>query len=241
MKQFAIKKLSLVVLLFAFTFLAVWCDLWAQNGVAQWQETTNPNLAANNGNTDTADADNDPVKNDPVDDEAVNDNEAENANNDAQPEDSANDKVVSVDFSNYGSMPWFEVETINGEVVTDQTLLDSWKPSMVYFTASRCPTCAKNRPSINALYPEYKDDVNFISISIDPTDTEEVISTLAQEEGLTYPMTPGYPQVMVDFWVKWQATTLWVDSQWEIIYKAWWKALSQNEYKELLDSLIANN
>jgi len=39
------------------------------------------------------------------------------------------------------------------------------------------------------VYPEFKDQVNIFSISIDPTDTKEVMQKLANDKGLTYPMS----------------------------------------------------
>ena len=40
--------------------------------------------------------------------------------------------------------PNFEVTTLNGEMISLQKSLDEGKPVVVYFTASWCPTCAKN-------------------------------------------------------------------------------------------------
>jgi peroxiredoxin len=145
----------------------------------------------------------------------------------------------TVKFEELWTMPSFEVETLDGQIVTDQTLLDSWKPTLVYFTASWCPTCAKNRPSLNAVYPDFKDQVNIISISIDATDTKEVIQKLADDKWLTYPMTAGYPQIMVDFGVTSQATTVAIDKDWNIIYMANKKHLTEEEYRSLLSALIS--
>ena len=90
------------------------------------------------------------------------------------------------------------------------------KPLLVYFTASWCPVCAKNWPSINTVYKEYKDKVNFIAISIDPTDTNTVLNKLAKKHDLVFPMVSGQPKLMVDFGVRGQATTIIVNTKGEI-------------------------
>lgn len=134
--------------------------------------------------------------------------------------------------------PDFEVTTLEGNTVSLEKSLEEDKPMIVYFTASWCPTCAKNWPVFSELYPEYKDDLNFISISIDPTDTEEVISNLVEEEGITYPSTWGHPNIMVDFGVKAQATTVGINRDGYIEFVKSITALSKEEYQALFDELV---
>lgn len=148
-------------------------------------------------------------------------------------------KVQEEPESTFKQAPDFTVTTITGETLSMQEFKESGKPTLVYFTASWCPVCAKNWPAINEVYPEYKDRVNFISISIDPTDTTEVMSKLAEDKGLNYPLVPGNPDIMVDFGVKSQATTVGVDAQGNIVFVKEKQALTADEYKELLDELLA--
>jgi len=137
--------------------------------------------------------------------------------------------------------PNFEVTTLDGETVSLQESLEEDKPMVVYFTASWCPTCAKNWPVLSELYPEYKDKLNLVSISIDPTDTEEVMRNLAEEEGITYPSTWGHPNIMVDFGVQAQATTVGVNRDGFIAFKRSNTALSADEYRALFDQLISGS
>lgn len=134
--------------------------------------------------------------------------------------------------------PNFEVTTLEGNTVSLEQTVEQNKPMVVYFTASWCPTCAKNWPVFSELYPEYKDELNFISISIDPTDTKEVISNLVEEEGITYPSTWGHPNIMVDFGVKAQATTVGINRDGYIEFVKSNTALSKEEYQTLFDQLV---
>lgn len=136
--------------------------------------------------------------------------------------------------------PDFEVTTISDENISLQQSLDDNKPLIVYFTASWCPTCAKNWPVLSELYPEYEDRLTMVAISIDPTDDLEVMTNLAEEKGFTFPSTVGYPEIMLDFGVEAQATTVGVNREGNIEFMKKGVALNEVEYRELFDSLLAN-
>lgn len=133
--------------------------------------------------------------------------------------------------------PDFQVTTIEGETVSLQESLDNNTPMVVYFTASWCPVCAKNWPVLSRVYPDYKDKLNFIAIGIDPTDTREVMMKLAEEKGFTFPLTWGHPQIMVDFDVPSQATTVGINREGNIVFQKNKTALSEEEFRELFDRL----
>ncbi len=134
--------------------------------------------------------------------------------------------------------PAFEVTTIDGETISLEQSLAYGKPVVVYFTASWCPTCARNWPAMSEVYPEYEDKLTLVAISIDPTDTEDVIRKLSEERGFTFPSTAGKPQIMMDFGVSGQATTVGIDRDGNIAFKKPGQALSADEYRELFTGLL---
>ena len=140
--------------------------------------------------------------------------------------------------SDVDKAPSFEVTTIDGETISLEQSLAEGKPVVVYFTASWCPTCARNWPAMSEVYPEYKDRLTMVAISIDPTDTEEVIRKLSEERGFTFPSTEGKPQIMIDFGVSGQATTVGVDREGNIAFKKPGQALSADEFRELFAGLL---
>jgi peroxiredoxin len=135
--------------------------------------------------------------------------------------------------------PDFQVTTIEGDTVSLQESLNENKPMVVYFTASWCPICAKNWPVLSDVYPDYKGKLNFVAIGIDPTDTREVMTKLAKEEGFTFPLTWGHPQIMVDFGVESQATTVGINREGKIVFQKNKTALSEEEYRELFEQLVS--
>jgi len=150
------------------------------------------------------------------------------------------DQSESLNAPDKVKAPDFEVTTISGETVSLQQSLDENKPLVVYFTASWCPICAKNWPALSEVYPEYKDRLNLVAIGIDPTDDAEVMKNLSEKHGFTYPTTAGHPEIMLDFGVESQATTVGVNREGYIEFQKNKTALSADEYRELFDSLVMN-
>jgi peroxiredoxin len=151
---------------------------------------------------------------------------------------SENKTETSEAVTNSDKAPDFEVTTIDGEIISLEKSLEEGKPLVVYFTASWCPTCAKNWPVLSEVYPEFEDELTLVAISIDPTDTEEVMRNLAEEKNFAFPSTEGNPQIMMDFGVAQQATTVGVDLDGNIVFKKTGQALSAEEFRELFTGLL---
>lgn len=134
--------------------------------------------------------------------------------------------------------PNFEVTTVEGDTVSLRQSMDENKPLVVYFTASWCPICAKNWPVLSKLYPDYKDQLTLVAISIDPTDDEVVMRKLSKEKGFTFPVTRGEPDIMRAFGVQSQATTVGVNTDGTIAFQKNKTALSEEEYRELFNKLV---
>ena len=139
---------------------------------------------------------------------------------------------------NVETAPDFEVTTISGETISLQNSLNDGKPVVIYFTASWCPICAQNWPVLTEVYPEYKDQLTLVAIGIDPTDDNETMRNLAKEKGFTFPVTRGIPEIMLDYGVESQATTVGINKDGEIAFRRNKMALSAEEYRELFDQLV---
>jgi len=134
--------------------------------------------------------------------------------------------------------PDFEVTTVSGETISLQSSLDEGKPVVIYFTASWCPICAQNWPVLSEVYPEFEDRLTLVAISIDPTDDIETIRSLAEEENFRFPATRGIPEIMLDYGVDSQATTVGVNRDGIIEFRRNKVALSADEYRELFTQLV---
>jgi len=152
--------------------------------------------------------------------------------------DTADQTQQAIANTTLGEAPSFQVTTIKGDTVSLKESLEENKPMVVYFTASWCPICAKNWPILSEVYPDYKDKLNLIAIGIDPTDTREVMTKLAKEENFKFPLTWGHPQIMIDFRVESQATTVGINRNGKIVFQKNKVALSEKEYRTLFDQLV---
>jgi len=112
-----------------------------------------------------------------------------------------------------------EVQTTSGEEFSLETNIQEGKPTVVYFMASWCPKCAQNWEALNEVYPKYEGDIEFIAVSIDPTDTQEVLADLAVEKGFVFKTTPGNPQLASEYGVAEQTTKFAIDAQGNIVNK----------------------
>ena len=134
--------------------------------------------------------------------------------------------------------PEFEVVATNGETYSLEKSMSEGKPTVIYFTASWCPICAKNWPVLSEIYPEYKDRITLVAIGIDPTDDEEVMRKISEEKGFTFPITAGIPQVMLDFGVESQATTVGINKEGFIEFQENKTALTADEFRAMFDALL---
>ncbi|MGM0743964.1 peroxiredoxin family protein [Rhodohalobacter sp.] len=134
--------------------------------------------------------------------------------------------------------PDFEVTTIDGETIRLESSLDEGKPVVIYFTASWCPICAQNWPVLSEVYPEFEDRLTLVAISIDPTDDVETMRALAEEKNFQFPSTHGIPEIMLDYDVDSQATTVGVNRDGNIEFRRNKTALSADEYRELFTRLV---
>lgn len=134
--------------------------------------------------------------------------------------------------------PDFEVTTINGETISLESSLNQGKPVVIYFTASWCPICAQNWPVLSEVYPEFEDRLTLVAISIDPTDDVETMRALAEEKNFQFPSTHGIPEIMLDYDVDSQATTVGINRDGNIEFRRNKTALSADEYRELFTRLV---
>jgi|GEM_PF-5063932 len=86
-----------------------------------------------------------------------------------------------------GRAPDFRVTTLEGELI-DSSILYGSKPVSITIWATWCPPCLAEIPTIQKLYNEHGDKVQFIAISVDdPKQLKEVEKMVAARK-MTYPV-----------------------------------------------------
>ena len=84
--------------------------------------------------------------------------------------------------------PDFTVTDTDGNTLTLSEALKDHEAVLINFWATWCGPCRNEFPAINKVYEEYKDRVAFIALSKEPKDSNEIIASFRQENGLTLPM-----------------------------------------------------
>ena len=82
----------------------------------------------------------------------------------------------------------FTVQTIDGGTFTLSEALKDHDMVLINLWASWCGPCAMEFPYLEEAYARYSDRVAVIALSIEPTDTPEVLKSFAQEHGMTFPV-----------------------------------------------------
>ena len=110
----------------------------------------------------------------------------------------------------YEVLPDFSVECIDGSTFTLSEELKDHELVMINMFATWCPPCAREFPHMEEAWKECKDKVSIIALSVELTDTIEVLQGYADEMGLTFPIgreegldlqkfTEGYPtSILID-------------------------------------------
>lgn len=132
--------------------------------------------------------------------------------------------------------PEFTATTSGGRQISLSSLTGD-KPTVIYFMASWCPSCAQNWEELKVVYPEYKDRVNLISVSIDPTDTADVLTKLSQEKGFMFETVPGNVELVKLYNVNSQTTKFGIDKNGNIV-ETHVGVLSAAEWRQFFQKLL---
>ena len=115
--------------------------------------------------------------------------------------------------------PMITVTDIEGHELSLANNVADGRPTVVYFMASWCPICATNWESLSQVVPRYEGKVDFIAISIDPTDTVEVLTRLAADRNFAFRTAPGNIDAMMQFKVMAQTAKFAIDGEGNIVYR----------------------
>ena len=93
-----------------------------------------------------------------------------------------------------GTFPDFTVETTGGTFTLSEALREK-DAVLLIFWATWCGPCVHEFPFIQQVYEAHGDRLAVVALSVEPTDTMEVIAGFAEEHGLTFPMGRDEPSL----------------------------------------------
>ena len=79
--------------------------------------------------------------------------------------------------------PDFEVQLIDGNTFKLSNYKEQ-KPVLVEFWATWCPYCKRDFSVVKTIYPNYKNNVEFVAIDLDTSEDAELIKEYVEKSGL---------------------------------------------------------
>lgn len=95
--------------------------------------------------------------------------------------------------------PDFTVTTTAGETFTLSQVRQEKDLVFINLFATWCPPCAMEFPYLEQAWEEYRDRVAVIALSVDPEDTDEMLSQYAEEKGLTFAVANGSDTELISY------------------------------------------
>lgn len=116
--------------------------------------------------------------------------------------------------------PDFEMKQINKHNELESIRLSELrgKGVMLNFWGTFCPPCEAEMPYMESLYPEYKDEIEIVAVSLD--NSELVIDRFIDKHDLSFPVTHDTSNDVLDLYkVKPLPTTFFIDKDGVIVEK----------------------
>ena len=116
-------------------------------------------------------------------------------------------------------IPEFRIIYADESEVTSASLIENGKPVFMFFFTTWCPSCARELAELKEIYPEFTDDVVFISVGVDPT--ESISDLIKHKDQNDHPWTIAKPldQMIADLNVTSQSTKIAFNSSGIITYR----------------------
>ena len=139
---------------------------------------------------------------------------------------------------NIGNLaPDFSITTIEGEEIQLHSSFKN-KPVLVYFMATWCPYCKRDFNALSRVYPDYGNDVEILSISLDLNEEDSILESYKNQftciEKVKF--AKGNMDVMTKYKVRSTTTKYALAKDGTIIYSGS-GAINQDQWKTLLDAL----
>jgi len=80
--------------------------------------------------------------------------------------------------------PAFQVRDVQGQTVT---VPDSKPMVLLFGAASGCASCAASEQHMSQVYPEFRHQVEFVTVDVTPGDTKAAVLRFAQQLGASWP------------------------------------------------------
>lgn len=139
------------------------------------------------------------------------------------------------------TFPDFSAKTINGTTFTLSESLETHDLVLINFWASWCGPCCMEFPGLEAAWEQYSDRVDVIALSIEETDSFDVLKAFASEYGLNFSIGRDDQGIFAGMDGTAIPTTLIVDRSRCVVAVEIGAKPSAEEFTALFDSLLGTS
>lgn len=139
------------------------------------------------------------------------------------------------------ALPDFTVSTVYGEPFNLYDALQSHEIVLINLFATWCPPCKMEFPYLQEAWEQSKDRVSVIALSIEPTDTDDVLRDYVDEMGLTFPVGREDGADLSRFVTEGIPTTLIVDRTGRVAAVEIGAKSSTQDFLDLFDNYSGSN
>ncbi len=132
----------------------------------------------------------------------------------------------------------FSAKTISGNTFTLSESLKTHDLVLINFWATWCGPCCMEFPALEAAWEQYSDRVDVIALSIEPTDTFDVLKGFAKDYGLNFGIGRDEGNMLDGMGGTAIPTTLIVDKNRRVVAVEIGSKSSAEEFTALFDSLL---
>jgi len=132
--------------------------------------------------------------------------------------------------------PDFALVDVYGNTLTLNELTKG-KPVFLYFMATWCPYCKQDYANLRDIYPEYQDKIEFISVSIDPTDNSGILKEYKEKNNNPGYFAPLKGSILQDYLIKGTTYKYGISKEGKIIYKNV-GAVGEDEWRRIFETLV---
>ena len=116
-------------------------------------------------------------------------------------------------------IPEFKIIYEDGTEVTSASLIENGKPVFMFFAATWCPGCSKELAELKDIYPKFTDEILFISVGVDPTESMAELVQYKNRNGHPWTVAKPTGQMIADLKVTSQSTKIAFNSSGIITYR----------------------
>ena len=135
--------------------------------------------------------------------------------------------------------PDFSVKTISGSTFSLSESLRTHDLVLINFWATWCGPCCMEFPFLETAWEQYSDRVDVIALSIESTDTPDVLKSFAGEYGLNFPIGRDESGMFNDMEGSAIPTTLIVNKERRVVAVEIGSKSSMEEFTSLFDNLLS--